>query len=191
MSTRQFKLMLALCVAILVTPSTMLKAAEPSDPPTIRVLLTTGGHAFEEEPFYAMFDAMPGVEYTKAIMPDDIGLLAPGLQGKFDCVVMYDMYKPDLTEKQKAAFKQLLKQGIGLVSLHHNLGAHRNWNDYRKLIGGKFIFEQETIDGVAYETVTSEVTGGQWNRFTGQPETVELQFFGEHTPSVSKALRRD
>jgi len=45
-----------------------------------------------------------------------------------------------------------------------------------------------TFEGVAYETVTSEVTGGQWNRFTGQPETVELEFFGEHTPSVTADL---
>ncbi len=42
--------------------------------------------------------------------------------------------------------------------------------------------------GVSYETVTSEVTGGQWNRFTGEPETMELQFFGEHTPSVTADL---
>jgi len=44
------------------------------------------------------------------------------------------------------------------------------------------------FDGVAYETVTSEVTGGQWNRFTGEPEAVELEFYGEHAPSVTADL---
>ncbi|MCK9997129.1 MAG: M14 family metallopeptidase, partial [Candidatus Krumholzibacteria bacterium] len=34
--------------------------------------------------------------------------------------------------------------------------------------------------GVSYETVTSEVTGGEWNHFTGEPETMALQFFNKH-----------
>jgi hypothetical protein len=42
--------------------------------------------------------------------------------------------------------------------------------------------------GVAYETITSEVTGGQWNRFTGELETMELEFFGEHRPAVTVDL---
>ncbi len=42
--------------------------------------------------------------------------------------------------------------------------------------------------GVSYETVTSEVTGGEWNRFTGEPETMELAFFGTHAPSVTVDL---
>ncbi len=42
--------------------------------------------------------------------------------------------------------------------------------------------------GVFYETVTSEVTGGEWNHFTGEPETMDLAFFGEHTPSVTVDL---
>jgi murein tripeptide amidase MpaA len=44
------------------------------------------------------------------------------------------------------------------------------------------------FEGVAYETVTSEVTGGQWHRFTGEPETMELEYFGELTPSVTADL---
>jgi hypothetical protein len=42
--------------------------------------------------------------------------------------------------------------------------------------------------GVTYETVTSEVTGGEWNHFTGEPETMALQFFNKHTPSVTADL---
>ena len=42
--------------------------------------------------------------------------------------------------------------------------------------------------GVSYETVTSEVTGGEWNRFNGEPETMELAFFGSHTPAVTVEL---
>ena len=45
-----------------------------------------------------------------------------------------------------------------------------------------------SFEGVAYETVTSEVTGGKWHRFTGEPETMELELFDELVPSVTADL---
>ncbi|HID76493.1 MAG TPA: hypothetical protein EYP56_10905, partial [Planctomycetaceae bacterium] len=110
----------------------------------IRVLLTTGGHGFQAEPFYAVFDAMEDVTYTKAQLPQDAGLLKPGLEKKYDVIVMYDMVRGFPPEQQEA-FVALLRRGIGVVSLHHNLGAHRDWGEFRKIIGGKFIFEPITI----------------------------------------------
>lgn len=115
----------------------------------IRVLLTTGGHAFQAEPFYAMFDAMEDVAYTKAELPRDADLLKPGLEDQYDVVVMYDM-SAGMSAQQRKAFQKLLQGGIGVVSLHHNLGAHRDWDEFRKVIGGKFIFEETTIDGRKY-----------------------------------------
>jgi uncharacterized protein len=118
----------------------------------IRILLTSGGHGFEEQPFYAMFDAMKDIEYTKAKMPDDAGMLKPGLEKKFDCIVMYDMCRPAIKPEQQEAFRALLNTGIGLVSMHHNLGAHDGWDDFRKIIGGQFILSDRKIDGKAYKT---------------------------------------
>jgi len=111
-----------------------------------RVLLTFGGHGFEQEPFFAMFDNMPGVEYTKAPMPASADLLKPGLEKDYDAIVMYDMVGAIKPEQQKA-FVELLKTGIGLVSLHHNMGAHRNWDEFPKITGGKFIFKPCEIEG--------------------------------------------
>ncbi len=115
----------------------------------IRVLITTGGHGFEAEPFFAMFDAMPDIEYTKAKLPEDADRLRPGLETQYDCLVMYDMAS-GFSPQQRKAFVALLSRGIGVVSLHHNLGAHRNWDQFRKIIGGKFIFEDCEIDGKHY-----------------------------------------
>ena len=48
-----------LAIGLLVSPNINSAGAEqPGAGGKIRVLLTYGGHAFEEEPFYAMFDAM-------------------------------------------------------------------------------------------------------------------------------------
>lgn len=131
-----------------------LDAAGAEDKPaTIRILLTYGGHGFEEQPFFAMFDALPGIKYTKAELPKDAGLLKPGLQKDYDAVVMYDMVG-GITADQQQAFVELLKQGIGLVSLHHNLGAHRDWPEFTKIIGGKFVFGDLVLEGKPYTTST-------------------------------------
>jgi len=128
-------------------------AADEAGQAKIRVLLTTGGHPFEKEPFYATFDAMKSITYTKAEMPKDADLLKPGLEKKYDCIVMYDMCRPGISPQQQAAFVKLLKdRGIGVVSLHHNLGAHAGWDEFRKIIGGKFILQDCEIDGKAYKT---------------------------------------
>lgn len=105
----------------------------------IRVLLTYGGHGFEEKPFFAMFDALPNVQYTKAPLPQSAGLFKPGLEKDYDVIVRYDMVV-SFTPDQEKAFVALLNRGIGLVALHHNLGAHRQWDEYTKIIGGKYCF---------------------------------------------------
>jgi type 1 glutamine amidotransferase len=113
-------------------------AAQPAAVKT-RVLLTYGGHGFEEKQFFAMFDALPDVQYTKAPLPASADLLKPGLEKNYDVIVRYDMV-PKFTTDQEKAFLALLEHGIGLVALHHNLGAHREWGEYTKIIGGQYCF---------------------------------------------------
>jgi hypothetical protein len=48
---------------------------------SVDVLVVTGGHPFEAEPFFAVFDALDGVRWTSATAP------AAG----HDVVVFYDM----------------------------------------------------------------------------------------------------
>ena len=45
----------------------------------ISVLLTYGGHDFEQKPFFEMFDKLAGVKYSCAQLPDSANLLNPGL----------------------------------------------------------------------------------------------------------------
>lgn len=129
-------------------------AAEADErPDTLKILLTYGGHGFQEEPFFALFDALPGVTYTRAEMPGDAGLLRPGLEKEYDALVMYDMVRK-ISPEQQQAFVALLKKGIGVVSLHHNLGAHRDWDEFTKIIGGKFIFADCVLEEQTYAKST-------------------------------------
>jgi type 1 glutamine amidotransferase len=141
---------IAVCFGIAAQVSV---AAGADKPDKIRVLLTFGGHGFEEAPFFAMFDALPGVTYTKAEMPRDAGLLKPALKETCDVIVMYDMVGK-ISPEQQQAFVALLNEGIGVVSLHHNLGAHRDWGEFTKIIGGKFIFGPCEFEGKPYTNST-------------------------------------
>jgi uncharacterized protein len=160
-----------LAIALLL-PS--LCRAEPDAPRKVRVLLTVGGHGFDKKPFYAAFDAMPNVEYTKAELPRDAGILKPGLEKQFDVLVRYDMVERFSPEQEKA-FAALLQTRIGLVSLHHNEAAHEKWGEYAKIIArtpNKTWSEDETMritvvdkkhpitQGVGDFTIRDETYGG-------------------------------
>jgi type 1 glutamine amidotransferase len=125
------------------------EAKEPGSQGKIRVLLAVGGHGFEPEPFYDIFRAMPDVEWTKIELPKEADRLKPGLERDFDVIVRYDLTK--FSPAQEKAFVELLQKGIGFVSLHHNVCAHADWPEYRKMIGGKYIFAPTTIDGTTYQ----------------------------------------
>lgn len=146
---------LALCLSCMIVALLAAAPARAADSPAgkLRILLTFGGHGFDEREFFAMFDAMPGIQYTKADLPKNAGLFKPGLEKDYDCVVMYDMVGGFSPEQQKS-FVDLLNQGIGVVSLHHNLGAHSKWPEFRKIIGGQFILSPQEIDGQKFVNST-------------------------------------
>lgn len=138
---------IAMIVTVVCTLASVgVTGAEAAEKDTIRVLLTYGGHGFNRKAFLQMFDDMPEVEYTSAKLPKTVDLLKPGLEQKYDVVVRYDMVK-SFSPAQRKAFIGLLGEGIGLVSIHHNLGAHRDWDEYAKIVGGKYVFKQKSING--------------------------------------------
>ena len=130
-----------------------VRAADPPASGKTRVLVTVGGHGYEEAPFDAMFKAMPNITFTKVELPKQADLLKPGLEKDYDVIVMYDMVAA-ISPQQQEAFVALLNKGIGLVSLHHNMGAHQGWDEFHRIIGGKFCTKDCTIDGKPYKTST-------------------------------------
>lgn len=121
-------------------------AAEPGSQGKIRVLLTYGGHGFEEKVFFAMFDAFEGIQYTKAQLPKSASLLKPGLENDYDVIVRYDMCN-NLPAEADKGFAELMGNGIGLVSLHHNIGAQNKSEAFHKIIGCHYYLAPMMIDG--------------------------------------------
>lgn len=130
------KLLLHSIVGLLLLSMTSLALAET--PAKFNVLVVTGGHGFQKEPFFQMFKANPEIEYTtaehaktNATVYEREDLL------RYDVVVLYDMPQ-NITEAQKARFLSLFDQGTGLVVLHHALVSYQNWPEYEQIIGGRY-----------------------------------------------------
>jgi len=105
---------------------------------TARVLVVTGGHAFEAEPFFKLFRdnasitfaaAEHGTDSATAWERDDLAT--------FDVIVLYDMPR-SITPAQQAKMRSLFERGTGLVVLHHALVSFQDWPDYERIIGGRY-----------------------------------------------------
>lgn len=143
----------AFAVAFAAITTSGASAAPPEA--KLRVLVTYGGHDFQEKEFFAMWDGLPGVTYTKAPLPQSADLFKPGLEKDYDVIVCYDMVK-ELSPGQQRGLLDLLNRGIGLVALHHNLSGNLEWSEYHKVIGGSWLWQKRTIDGREYGPSTFE-----------------------------------
>lgn len=127
--------------------SGVVPAAEPAAEGKVRVLVVTGGHAYEKEPFEELFNSIPDIVARHAAYPQAAELLKPELAADTDVIVFYDMWAKGISPEQQQAFVALLNQGIGIVALHHTLAAHAEWPEYQKLIGGRFFLQDREVDG--------------------------------------------
>jgi type 1 glutamine amidotransferase len=121
--------------------STPAQAAEK-----IRVLLVTGGHDYETNQFQAMFAANSAITVQSVVHPKAHEWLKAEAAKSYDVIVMYDMWAKILDEA-RADFIARLKEGKGLVALHHSLGSYQDWPEYRQIIGGQYLLKKQVVDG--------------------------------------------
>lgn len=139
MKTRLF---CALLLATLVSAVTWdTKAADKT-----KVLIVTGGHGFEEQPFFKVFQDNPEITFTATTQRKSSEAYDRDDLLTYDVVVLYDMVQ-NITEAQKAKFLSLFEKGIGLVVMHHALVSYSEWPDFERIIGGKYLPKDEKQDG--------------------------------------------
>ncbi|MFO1513841.1 MAG: ThuA domain-containing protein [Verrucomicrobiota bacterium] len=146
------RVLLLLCASLLgLAATSSAPAAEGGG--KIKVLVVTGGHGFEQKPFYKMFSDNAAIEFTaaehsktNASVYDRDDLLT------YNVVVLYDMAQ-NITDAQKAKFIALFDEGIGLVVLHHALGSYQAWPEYESIIGGRYQEPVPSEPGTVTETV--------------------------------------
>jgi type 1 glutamine amidotransferase len=119
----------------------------------LKVVVVTGGHDFEHEPFFKMFDSFEQIGCTEAIQKDDSELFEDISGWDYDVIVFYSMTQK-ISEKRRQNFLKLLDRGVGVVALHHIMCAFQDWPEFRKIIGAKYCLADTAIDGVTYKAGT-------------------------------------
>lgn len=127
-----------------------------SNSQTIKVMLITGGHAFDTLEFFQMFDEIEGIEYEHFAQPQANNEIVKGTADNFDVVVFYDMWK-EISQTEKTAYLNLTKEGKPFLFLHHSLVSYQKWNEFEKIVGGKFIQEGKKVPEELVSTYDHDV----------------------------------
>lgn len=113
----------------------------------IRVLVVTGGHGFEHDPFFQIFKDNPDITYEAVEHPNAHTRLKAEAAKQYDVLVLYDMHQ-EITDEAKADFVARLKEGKGLVVLHHAIASYQDWPEYAKIIGARYYLQKTVVNGV-------------------------------------------
>jgi uncharacterized protein len=137
---------LVLPIILLASLAPAADSAESSQA-KIRVLVVTGGHGFEKEPFFKLFKDNTDITYQAAEHPKAHALLSAEAAKKWDVLVLYDMHQ-EITPEAKEDFVARLKEGKGLVVLHHAIANYQAWPEYTAIIGAHYYLAKTNINGV-------------------------------------------
>jgi type 1 glutamine amidotransferase len=116
----------------------------------IKVVVVTGGHGFKKEAFLALFQGYDDIKCVEARQQDHSEIFEDISGWDYDVMVLYNMTQ-EISPKRQKNFIELLNRGVGLVALHHSIGAFQQWPEYRKIIGGKYYLKEMEEDGVSHQ----------------------------------------
>ncbi len=142
------RLSLVFILSAVLLGVTIVNAEEP-----IRIAITTGGHGYDREPFHAAFRSMEGIEFFVAEYPKAEELFQPEVRKNIDVFVFYDMNR-EIAESTKQNMLDMLKEGKGIVAIHHCIASYPEWKEYTNIIASRYFLNPETFQGKAWEKST-------------------------------------
>lgn len=122
----------------------------------VKIMLVTGGHNFDEAPFFRLFNSLENIEYNHFEQPLANNAILNGRAKNYDVLVFYDMWQ-EISEKEKQAYIDLTNQGKPFLFLHHSLVSYQNWPEFEKIIGGKYIERSPDIPDEKQSTFKHDV----------------------------------
>lgn len=132
--------------------STLAAENEAAETP-LRVAITTGGHDFDRTTFFGAFDAIPGMIYNEFEYPKAAEIFTADKRKEFDVFACYDMYG-EISDETTQCWLDMLKEGKGLVVLHHAIASFPKWPEYVNVIGAKYFLEPQEFQGKQHATST-------------------------------------
>lgn len=122
--------------------------------PRLKVAVLTGGHGFEHDSFFTLFKGYSDIEYIEVQLKDHSEIFEDISKWDYDVIVLYNMTQKISPQRQKNFIKLLKKRGVGVVALHHTMGAFQQWPEFKKIIGGKYYLKPTEEDGVEHRGST-------------------------------------
>lgn len=113
------------------------------------VLIITGGKKFDRQNFLNIFNDMKNITYKEIVQPEANNIYSSHEVDGFDVIFFYDFVQ-DISEEQKLAFLKLLNNGMGVVFLHHSLVSYQGWDEFEKIVGGRYYQSTNKADSAKY-----------------------------------------
>lgn len=128
------------------------------------MLVITGGHDFDRTAFFGMLDTFTDISYVEKKHPEANPLFLNEAVNSFDVILFYDMVQ-DIRESEMKAYENLVKNGAGLIFLHHSIVSYQHWDFYKNVLGGQYILSNQQTSkasnykhNVSYEAVIQNKT---------------------------------
>lgn len=119
----------------------------------LQVVVLTGGHGFETEPFYEMFRSFESMQIDHAQMDETCTYFDDISDWKYDVIVFYH-YARKISDQSRQNLISLCDRGIGIVVLHHAIAGFPKWDEWKRIIGAIYFLEDTEIDGTLYKRCT-------------------------------------
>lgn len=120
-----------------------------------RLLVLSGGHPYEEDPFAALIhslgQALGGWQVEHLVHPEAEAAVAAGAADEADALLFYDMggytfedgkvtSRPP-SEGFKQAIRRRFANGKGAVAMHHAMAGWADWPEWAEMLGGRFLYQ--------------------------------------------------
>jgi type 1 glutamine amidotransferase len=113
---------------------------------TQKVLIVTGGKTPDKESFYNLFSEL---SYDTISKPAAFTLFGSDKLKVYKAILFYDTYQP-INGEEKNNFLKIFENGIGVFFLHHSIVSHQEWDEYEKIVGGKYFHQKYSDEGKVY-----------------------------------------
>ena len=121
------------------------------------LLVLSGGHPYEEEPFAALLASLGDWQVTHLIHPEAEARVGEGAADEADALLFYDMAGYAFGEgvatssppssAYVAALERRFASGKGAVIMHHALAGWAEWPGWSEIVGGRFLYQPDEVRG--------------------------------------------
>jgi type 1 glutamine amidotransferase len=70
--------------------------------------------------------------------PEANEFIGTGKASQYNIIIFYDMWGK-ISEDQQKGYLSLTEKGTPLLFLHHSIVSYQDWDEFRKILGGKYI----------------------------------------------------